>query len=78
MLYVQLYYINCMILIVYIIKHNFIPYHLASITHNVELVIEGGIENDEYISNAMEAIEKYCNVSLLMYLFLYIIVNYFK
>ena len=39
---------------------------------NVELVIEGDIENDQYISTAMEAIEKYENVSILLYFYFYI------
>ena len=30
---------------------------------DMELVIEGDIKNDHYISNVMEAIEKYYNVS---------------
>ena len=44
---------------------------------DVELVIEGDIENDEYITNAMEAIEKYYNVSILMHFYIHIIINYF-
>ena len=38
---------------------------------DVELVIEGDIENDEYITNAMEAIEKYYNVSISMHFSIY-------
>ena len=45
---------------------------------DVELVIEGDIENDEYITNAMEAIEKYYNVSILMHFYIQIIINYFN
>ena len=44
---------------------------------DVELVIEGDIEN-EYITNAMEAIEKYYNVSILMHFYIHIIINYFN
>ena len=54
--------------------------HLPSITHlidDVVPVIEVDIENDEYITNAIEAIEKYYNVSILMHFYIHIIINYF-
>ena len=40
-------------------------------------MIAGDIENDEYIINAMEAIEKCYNVSILMHFYIHIIINYF-
>ena len=40
-------------------------------------MIEGEIENNEYITNAMEAIEKYYNVSILMHFYIHIIMNDF-
>ena len=40
-------------------------------------MIEGDIENDDYITNAMEAIENYYNVSILMHFYIHIIINYF-
>ena len=43
---------------------------------DVEHVIEGDIENDEYFTNAMEAIEKYYNVSMLIHFYIHIIINY--
>ena len=45
---------------------------------DVELVIDGDIENDEYITNAMDAIKKYYNVSILMHFLIHIIINYFN
>ena len=40
-------------------------------------MLDGDIENDEYITSAMEAIEKYYNVSILMHFYIHIIINYF-
>ena len=44
---------------------------------DVELVIEGDIENDDYITNAMEAIEKYYNLSILVHFYIHKIIYYF-
>ena len=40
-------------------------------------MIEGDIENNEYITNAMEAIEKYWHASILMHFYIHILINYF-
>ena len=45
---------------------------------NVELLIEGNIDSADFISNAMETIERYYKVSIMMYLYFYILlVNLF-
>ena len=55
--------LDCMIIFALVLC-LYITDHLPSISlDDRELVIEGEIEHDEYITNAMEAIEKYYNIS---------------
>ena len=68
--------LDCMIIFA-LLLFNYRSSPLISLD-DVELVIEGDIENDEYITNAMEAaIEKYYTVSILMHFYIHIIINYF-
>ena len=67
--------LNCMIIFAFLLFNYISPQSPISLD-DVELVIEGDIENDEYITNAMEAIEKYYNISILMHFYIHIIINY--
>ena len=74
---ILIYIVKLYCIIIFLYSLQIISPQLPISLDDVELAIEGDIDNDDYITNAMEAIETYNNVSILLHIYIHVIINYF-